>query len=144
MGDASARPILSLLAESGGTAVGHVLFTTATLAGPQDAPDAAILAPLAVLPEAQGQGVGRRLVEAGLERLAQDGVALVFVLGDPAYYSRFGFAPAAPLGLAPPYELPAAYAEAWMVKALVGGVLGSVRATVHCADMLAKPEYWRA
>ncbi len=142
LADPTAAPVLSLLAEENGEALGHVLFSGARLAEPESGCRAAILAPLAVVPKAQGQGVGGRLVRAGLDRLCEDGVDLVFVLGDPAYYSRFGFAPAAPQGLAAPYALPKAYAEAWMVQAPGGGPPGRVRGSVTCCDTLMKPELW--
>ncbi len=143
LADPTAAPVLSLLAEEDGEALGHVLFSRARLAEPESGCRAAILAPLAVVPKAQGQGVGGRLVRAGLDRLCEDGVDLVFVLGDPAYYSRFGFAPAAPQGLAAPYALPKAYAEAWMLLAPGGGAVGQVLGTVTCCDALMKPELWR-
>ena len=74
--------------------------------------------------------------------MRQDGVALVFVLGDPAYYTRSGFQPVGDQGLKAPYPLPAAYAEAWMVQALSDGVLGQVRGTVVCGDALMRRELW--
>ena len=67
--DPSAAPVVSLLAEADGVAVGHILFTRATVTGEGTAPRASILAPLAVLPEAQRRGVGRALIEAGVEAL---------------------------------------------------------------------------
>lgn len=143
MSDASAVPRLSLLAAIDGKPVGHVLFTAVAVDGTDRPVPASILAPLAVVPEAQRLGCGRRLVEDGLRRLAGAGGALVFVLGDPRYYGRFGFVPATRLGLEPPYDLPAAYAEAWMVKALNEGAIGSVSGRVRCAETLSRPEYWR-
>ncbi len=67
------------------------------------------LAPLAVLPERQGQGVGRALMEEGLRRVS----APVLVLGDPAYYGRFGFEPAAPRGITNPWRIDG---PEWMVR----------------------------
>jgi uncharacterized protein (DUF849 family) len=64
--DPSAEPRLSLLAIRDATAVGHILFTRAYLAGQEDAANAAILAPLAVHPKAHSQGVGGKLIEEGL------------------------------------------------------------------------------
>ena len=52
------------------------------------------MGPVAVLPERQSQGIGSRLIRAGLEEIRQQGHAVVVVLGDPRYYSRFGFEPA--------------------------------------------------
>lgn len=143
LADPTARPLLSLLAEEEATPVGHILFTAGRVEGTGDAVAAAILAPLAVVPGAQGKGIGRRLVEDGLRRLAGTATALVFVLGDPAYYGRFGFVPAGPLGLVAPYPLPAAWADAWRVRALRDGIPGTVRGRVACADALARPEYWQ-
>lgn len=143
LGDATARPLHSLVAEVDGRVVGHVLFTAVTMQPGDQETAAQILAPLAVLPEVQGQGVGGALVRAGLRLLAAAGVALVFVLGYPDYYSRFGFRPARALGLAAPYPIPAEHDAAWMVLALRPGVLGQVHGTVQCADTLNDPRYWR-
>ncbi|MDH3236271.1 MAG: N-acetyltransferase [Alphaproteobacteria bacterium] len=143
--DPSARPTLSLIALAGGRPVGHVLFTKLRLAGSEqdNAVSLSILAPLAVVPEAQNKGVGRQLIEAGLAKLQEAGVDLVLVLGHPDYYPRHGFAPAGVLGLEAPYPIPENKAGAWMVRALRPGVLGRVRGRVLCADALDKPELWR-
>jgi putative acetyltransferase len=143
MSDSSAVPRLSLLAATDGQPVGHVLFTAVTVIGADRPVPASILAPLAVVPEVQRRGYGKKLVEDGLTRLARDGVAIVFVLGDPRYYSRFGFVPATRLGFEAPFELPAEYGDAWMVKALGDGIIGSVTGRIRCADALSRPEYWR-
>jgi putative acetyltransferase len=68
-------------------------------------------------------------------------VQLLFVLGDLGYYTRCGFVPAIPFGLRAPY--PIFPAEAWMVRPLVPGVLGSVTGIIACPESMAKPEYWR-
>jgi putative acetyltransferase len=143
MSDPSAVPRLSLLAATDGQPIGHVLFTAVTVTGADRSVRASILAPLAVVPEVQSRGYGKKLVEHGLTRLARDGAAIVFVLGDPRYYSRFGFTPATRLAFEPPFELPAEYRDAWMVKALGDGIIGSVTGRIRCADALSRPEYWR-
>lgn len=140
LADPTARPSLSLLAWQGDVAVGHVLFTAATVYGAAQA-SASILAPLAVVPAWQRRGVGGRLIAEGTSRLARAGVGLVFVLGHPSYYPRHGFSPALPFGLGAPYEI--AIPEAWMVRALRPGLLGEVRGTVKCAEALDRPEHWR-
>jgi len=141
LADPSAQPVLSLVADHGGTLVGHALFTRLSLLGPEQPPAASILAPLAVVPTAQRSGVGRSLIEAGCEQLAERGVQLLFVLGDPRYYTKQGFTPALPHGLLAPYTIePQA---AWMVRALGGHSLGNTRAQVRCADALAREKYWR-
>lgn len=141
LADPTAEPTLSLLAEDDGKVLGHVLFSRAHITGSDCR--GAILAPLAVVPAAQGRGIGSKLVRAGLDRLRRDGVALVFVLGDPGYYARFGFTPARRRGLAAPYPIPEAHAEAWRVQALRDDVLGEVQGSVICCDALMQPELWR-
>ncbi|MFY9976321.1 MAG: N-acetyltransferase [Chromatiaceae bacterium] len=141
--DPSAAPVVSLLAEADGVAVGHILFTRATVTGEGTAPRASILAPLAVIPEVQRQGVGLALIEAGIEALGALDVSLAFVLGHIGYYPRAGFRPALPFGLDPPYGIDPAVSDAWMVREIRPGTLGSVRGTVRCADALMHPELWR-
>lgn len=141
--DPSARPRLSLLAIQDGRAVGHILFTRVRIAAPQASVSAAILAPLAVRPEAQSQGVGGRLIKDGLERLAASGTDLVFVLGHPGYYPRHGFRTAGALGFEAPYPIPEKDADAWMVQELNPGLIGRIKGKIACADVLNRPEYWR-
>jgi len=141
--DKSAKPILSLLAYKDCRPVGHILFTTARLEKTPKAALMAILAPLAVVPDVQKQGIGGKLIERGLQLLLKSAVELVFVLGHPGYYPRHGFKPAGHLGFEAPYPIPDEHADCWMVQALKPGVIGSVRGRVICADALNKPEHWR-
>jgi putative acetyltransferase len=143
LNDPSAKPVLSLLAFNEDRAVGHILFTTARLSGTREKVSMTILAPLAIVPDAQRQGVGGKLIEHGLGLLSESGVDLVFVLGHPKYYPRHGFKPAGRLGFEATYPIPDEHADAWMVQALRPGVIGIVSGKVICADALNKPEYWR-
>lgn len=143
LGDPSARPLASFLAIDGDRAVGHILFTSARLEGDTKNARIFLLAPLAVIPGFQKQGVGGRLIEHGLQTLSKSGVDLVFVLGHPGYYPRYGFQPAGVRGFAAPYPIPAVHAAAWMVQELRPGVIGRVSGTVRCAEMLDRPEHWR-
>lgn len=140
--DPSARPLLSLLATGGDNPIGHILFTAAQLDPPATI-STAILAPLAVIPERQNQGLGGALIRDGLERLCQIGIDLVFVLGHIDYYPRHGFRPAAPFGLMAPYPIPEEVADAWMVAELTPGTLGKVSGTVRCAETMDRPQYWQ-
>jgi putative acetyltransferase len=101
--DAAFLPHLSLVALAAPTSrapvIGHVLFTRLQVGGAA----ALALAPLAVTPTSHGRGVGTALTRAGLSRAADSGELLVVVVGDPGYYSRFGFRPAAELGVRTPY-----------------------------------------
>jgi putative acetyltransferase len=141
--DPTARPFVSLLAELDGRAVGHVLFTAARVVDDGAVVPVSLLAPLAVVPEAQRRGVGLALIRAGVEALAALDVGLVFVLGHIDYYPRAGFRPALPLGLRAPYPIDPAVADAWMVLETRPGLLGAVRGTVQCADALMHPVLWR-
>ncbi len=143
LNDPSAKPCLSLIAVLDDSAVGHILFSKVTIVGADQPTSAAILAPLAILPEFQRQSIGEMLISEGLEKLANDGVKLVFVLGHPEYYSRFGFHPAGKQGLAAPYPIPPMHADAWMVQELTVGAIDSISGKVLCADTLNKPEMWR-
>lgn len=120
LADPTARPTLSLLAFDGERAIGHILFTRVTLDPPDPAqPLLHILAPLAVIPSYQKQGIGQRLIETGLERLRQSGSQMVFVLGHIGYYDRFGFLPdAAHHGYPAPFPIPSEFANAWMIQPL--------------------------
>lgn len=83
---------LSLVAERDGEIVGHVLFSELMITPPDgDVLRGLSLAPLAVLPKCQRQGVGTQLTRDALARLREEGWPLVIVLGDPVYYGRFGF-----------------------------------------------------
>ncbi len=139
--DPTAQPTLSLLAYQSNQPVGHILFTKAEVTGSPLNITCALLAPLAVIPAHQRQGVGRTLIEKGASLLAASGVKLLFVLGHPQYYTRCDFVPAIPLGLHAPYTI--VPEEAWMVRPLAPGFLGSIKGTVTCASSLARPEYWR-
>jgi putative acetyltransferase len=120
-------PGLALLAEEGGVPLGYVLLSRAILEGAERHPVLA-LAPLCVRPDRQLQGIGSALVREGLARAGAGGWPLVTVLGDPGYYRRLGFEPAAGRGVEPP---PGGHdAEHLMVMPLAGyrpGVRGRLR-----------------
>lgn len=107
------EPSLSLVAEDGGGIVGHVLFTELAIDGEQ----ALVLAPLAVEPAHQRHGIGSRLVREGLAAAERLGYPAVLVLGDTAYYPRFGFVSAASHGISSPYD---DAGDSFMVVALGG------------------------
>lgn len=140
--DPTAVPQLSLIALEDMRAIGHILFTKARIAAKKPVA-AALLAPLAVIPEARNRGVGGLLIQEGLRLLPESGAKLVFVLGYPDYYGRHGFKPAAAHGFEAPYPISAEHADAWMVQELEPGFIGRVSGTVLCADVLNQPKHWR-
>ena len=143
LADPTAKPRLSLMAFIEDQPAGHILFTKACLLNSPREIAVSFLAPLAVEPKFQRQGVGNGLVKKGLELLSKSGVELVFVVGHTSYYPRHGFVPAGTLGFEAPYPIPKIHANAWMVKALRPDVIGSVSGKVVCCDALNKPELWR-
>ena len=84
----------SLVARRDGRVVGHIAFSPVRLAGRDTDPPAMGLAPVAVLPHAQRQGIGSRLIVDGIRACRQSGCRFIVVLGEPHYYGRFGFQPA--------------------------------------------------
>jgi putative acetyltransferase len=90
----------SLVAVDEGKVVGHVAFSPITVAGVREG---AGLAPVAVLPEYRRRGIAEELIRKGLEACEQLDFGFVVVLGDPTYYRRCGFLPAAGWGLSDEY-----------------------------------------
>ena len=93
-------PAISRVAVSGGNVVGHVMVSPLARQGSEAR--VVGLAPLSVAPAWQGRGVGSRLVTDILEVARRSGASMVVVLGDFAYYGRFGFEPARARGVEPP------------------------------------------
>jgi putative acetyltransferase len=147
-----ASPLVSLVAEQGGRVVGHVLFSPVTVEGDRPNPAAASLAsgslragapfartgqaelaagalgPVGVLPDAQGRGTGAALIRAGIEACRALDWRILFVLGNPAYYARFGFDLAAPRGL---HYASHAFDAAFQVQELAPGALALVSGWVR-------------
>ena len=96
---ASTHPQLSLVAELEGELVGHIFFSPVHIESSVAVSSCVALGPVGVLPARQGCGVGSALIRAGLDRCAESGWQAVFLVGDPAFYARFGFVLAAPRGL---------------------------------------------
>jgi putative acetyltransferase len=99
--------------------VGYIAFSRLEVRSPDKRIEAVALAPLAVLPTHQRQGIGHTLVEYGLARLREIKVEMVIVLGDPAFYSRFGFSALPAKLLNAPYS-----GEGFQALELSPGVLG--------------------
>lgn len=96
--DPEALPQLSLVAERDGLLVGHVMCSR----GHVDGVPSLGLGPVSVHPDHQHAGVGSALVHAVLGAAQALDEPVVALLGDPAYYARFGFGPASAMGITPP------------------------------------------
>jgi putative acetyltransferase len=122
-----AHPLISLVAEDAGRISGHICFSPMS----SDYGDNSLimgLAPMAVLPERQRQGIGSALVRAGLDRCAGLGAKAVVVLGHAAYYPRFGFRPAGEFGVTSEYDVPAGV---FQVQELAPGFFSGDACTVR-------------
>lgn len=110
---------VSLVAEIDGAVVGHVAVSPVSIS------DGTLgwfgLGPLSVSPECQGRGVGSQLMQRALSALREVGAAGCVLLGDPAYYSRFGFKPES--NLVPPYVPPESFQAISLGQALPRGVV---------------------
>jgi putative acetyltransferase len=118
--------IASLLAIEDGDVVGHILFSALDVEVDGRRVEAAALAPMAVMPSRQGQGIGSRLARCGLDVLKRRGIEAVIVLGHESYYPRFGFSVAAARKLAAPFS-----GDAFMALELTPGALAGERGTVR-------------
>jgi putative acetyltransferase len=112
--------ILSLVAVDDDRIVGHILFSPVVIESENARCDAVGLAPMAVLPEYQGRGIGSMLVRRGLEELRAMGHEIVVVLGHPGFYPRFGFMPSRPHGITSTWDVPD---DVFMVAELREGAL---------------------
>ncbi|QLE54406.1 GNAT family N-acetyltransferase [Nostoc sp. TCL26-01] len=109
-------PELALVAEVDHVVVGHILFSYINLVD-EVTFKVISLAPIAVHPDFQKQGIGTQLVQAGLAKLATRKEVMVIVLGDPQFYTRFGFEPSVKYDIASPFPVPE---DVFMVKPLPG------------------------
>ena len=113
--------LLSLVATVNDRLVGHILFSPIVVGHTRGA----ALAPMAVLPEHQRQGVGSELVRTGIQRLTDAGCPFVIVLGHSDFYPRFGFRPASVRGVRCEWNVPdAAFMMLVLDESKVRGVSG--------------------
>lgn len=138
--DQPTRPAThSWVAEKDQTIVGHVAFSPVTLE-PESPVRGYLLAPLSVRPDCQRTGIGSMLVRQGIEQLKAEGLELLLVYGDPAYYGRFGFDADAAEPFKPPYPLQ--YPFGWLAMTLNPFDVGNDSFTTGCVDALQNPDLW--
>ena len=123
----SGMSLISLVAEVKGEIVGHILFSPVKLAGNKSDLKIAGLAPMAVKPDSQNQGIGTALVKSGLIHCKSEGYQAVVVLGHPDYYPEFGFVPSSKYGIKSEYDIPD---EVFMIKELENDALTDCTGTV--------------
>ena len=131
--------IKSLVAEVDNQVIGYVSFSPIFLKSDSSIVGY-ILAPLAVSPEHQKQGVGSNLINAGIDMLTRDGAGVLLVYGDPAYYGRFGFREEIGHSFVPPYTLQ--YPFGWTGMMLNDTPVPEQPILFECVAALSKPDLW--
>lgn len=124
-------PELSLLAEVRGEAVGHILLTKARVGEGMAAATTLALAPLSVVSNHRGRGVGKRLVRAAHARAADMGFKTILLVGIPGYYPQFGYRRLSGYPITLPFDAPD---ENCMILPLAPGALDDVAGQVHYAE----------
>jgi len=130
---------ISLVAETEGAVVGHVAFSPVIIDNNENL-QGYILAPLGVKPDYQKRRIGSKLIESGMQQLLKTGVNILFVYGDPEYYSSFGFSADVADRYTPPYKLQ--YPFGWQAIALNEGIFTDSAVKISCVAPLSDPELW--
>ena len=124
--------------EEAGEVIAAVAFSR--LHYPEDPHRVALLAPMAVAPGWQRQGVGQALIRAGLGAIRAQGYEVALTYGDPAYYKRFGFQPVSADHARPP--LPLTMPHGWQGQALNGGPMPRLSGPSFCVAALDRADLW--
>jgi putative acetyltransferase len=123
-------PELSLVATLDSEVVGYILFFPLKIISDTEEFRSIGLAPMAVAPVHQRKGIGKKLIQEGLEKVRQSGYSSVIVLGHPEYYAKFGFKPARSRNIEAPFDVPD---DAFLVMELVANGLQGVTGVVRYA-----------
>lgn len=115
-------PELSLVGESDGKIIGHILMTKVEIVSDDKVVTSLALAPVSVLPEYQGQGIGGALIREAHRRAAELGYGSVVLLGHKDYYPKFGYRKAIDFGIEFPFEVP--YEFCMAIELLPDGLKG--------------------
>jgi putative acetyltransferase len=125
--------LISVVAMKEDVIVGHALFSDIPVGTSKNLLRGAALAPISVASTHQNQGIGGGLIMQGLKECRKIGIQVVLVLGDPAYYGRFGFSAALSDNLESPYQ-----GEYFQALEIEPGVLEGVTGKVLYPDAFKK------
>jgi len=131
--------IKSLVVEDENQILGYVSYSPIFLKSDSSI-SGYILAPLAVSPEHQKQGIGSNLIKSGIDILTNDGAGVLLVYGDPNYYGRFGFNEEIGRIFIPPYPLD--YPFGWTGMMLSGTAIPEQTIQFECVSSLSNPDLW--
>lgn len=124
---------ISLVAETAGRIVGHIMFTPVDLLGCSSALIMG-LAPMAVKKEFRNQGVGSALIKLGIEACAESKAGALVVLGHPNYYPKFGFETASKFDLSCEYDVPE---DVFMALEIIPGYLAKKSGVIKYHEIFA-------
>ena len=139
LSEESTPQTISLVAETEGIIVAHVAFSPVAIDN-NEGIQGYILAPLGVKPDHQKCRIGSRLIDSGMQQLSIKGVDILFVYGDPEYYSKFGFSVDTAECYIPPYKLQ--YPFGWQAIALNEFSAGKSPGKIACVTSLCDPALW--
>ena len=135
----TAQPDLYVFtAEENATLVGGAIFTRLTY--DEDDRTVFVLGPVAVASSRQGRGIGKQLLEHGLDTLRGVGVDIALTYGDPDYYARVGFAPITEEFALPPFNLQRP--EGWLGQSLTDTEMIPLKGRSRCVEALNDPIFW--
>jgi len=132
------RDLFVFTAEKDGAIVGSICFSR--LSYDQDERTVFILSPVGVAPEYQGKGVGKALLEHGLQALGKLQIEVCVTYGDPKYYSKVGFRQITQRFAQAPFDLK--HPEGWLAQSLTDVELTPLHGSSRCVAALNSPVYW--
>jgi putative acetyltransferase len=130
--------LYGFIAVEDGQVIGSIFFSRLRFNNSES--NAFILAPVAIHTDYQGQGIGQKLINFGIDYLKENGVDLVFTYGDPDFYNRVGFSPISEKIAKAPLKL--TYPFGWLCQSLVGSEIEPITGNSHCVAALNHAEYW--
>ncbi|WP_367989055.1 GNAT family N-acetyltransferase [Vibrio sp. NTOU-M3] len=129
--------LLACIAKEEDKIVASILFTQLEY---ENGEKPFLMAPVAVLTDYQGKGVGQKLIQFGLTQMKEMGVKLIFTYGDPSFYSKSGFLPVSEEAYPAPYKL--AYPHGWQANLLTDNALELIKGTPSCVKAFQNPALW--
>ncbi len=129
--------LYGFVARENGQIIGSIFFSRFTL---ECEVSAFILSPVAIHTDYQGQGIGQKLINYGINYLKENGVDLVFTYGDPNFYKKAGFRSITEEIVKAPFKLK--YPFGWLGQSLVSSHIEPIKGKTYCVDALNNPEYW--
>jgi putative acetyltransferase len=102
--------------------------------------NAFLLSPVAIRTSCQGEGIGRKLINFGLNVLKENGVELAFTYGDPNFYSKVGFNFIPESLVKAPFKL--TYPKGWLAQSLINDEIELIVGNSYCVEAFNKPDMW--